>query len=542
MTRSAAPRTARRVVALGLGIALAGSLAACSSGAGGGASADTGHADDLAEGPRHRRPPSRSGPGPPRSSPSPRRSRRSTRRSPSTCRTSAPATTSTRSCRTRSRPARARPTSPRSSTSRIPQFALGDSLADLSGLRLRRPRGRVHGLTWNSVTDGDGVYALPQDSGPMAMFYRKDVFDKYGIAVPTTWDEYLAAAEKMHAADPNQYITGDTGDAGFTTSMIWQAGGQPYTVDGDERHRSTCRTRAPRSWTSPGTARRERLARPDPRLERRVVPRPRRRLDRHDAHRCLDARQPRGPGRRRLRPVARRPHAPVRGGRHRDRRERRSSIAVMEQSQNKLVAAEFPSSPPPRGRVARSRSTPAASRRPSPTSTTRRSSTRGPEYFGGQKINEVLVAGRQGRACPDWQYLPFQVYANSIFSDSASSAYTNGTSLDPGPRGLGEGHRRLRRAAGLHGRDQVVHHRNSTASPPQRGGATPVAPPRRHVPRRHVPLGGTPSAPPPPRAPASSSDPSTSSSTEHPTASSRVPCTTSASTPTSGPTASARPG
>jgi len=32
------------------------------------------------------------------------------------------------------------------------------------------------------------------DSGPMALFYNKDVFDKYKIAVPTTWTEYAAAA------------------------------------------------------------------------------------------------------------------------------------------------------------------------------------------------------------------------------------------------------------------------------------------------------------------------------------------------------------
>ena len=79
---------------------------------------------------------------------------------------------------------------------------------------------------------GDGVYGLPMDSGPMALFYNKEVFDKHSIAVPTTWDEYVDAARKLHAADPKVYIANDTGDAGFTTSMIWQAGGKPYKVDG----------------------------------------------------------------------------------------------------------------------------------------------------------------------------------------------------------------------------------------------------------------------------------------------------------------------
>ena len=78
------------------------------------------------------------------------------------------------------------------------------------------------------------LVGLPQDSGPMALFYNKAVFDQYGIAVPTTWDEYVDAAEQLHAADPTKYITSDTGDAGFTTSMIWQAGGRPFAIDGTD--------------------------------------------------------------------------------------------------------------------------------------------------------------------------------------------------------------------------------------------------------------------------------------------------------------------
>ena len=100
---------------------------------------------------------------------------------------------------------------------------------------------------------GDAVYGLPQDSGPMALFYNKEVFDKSGIEVPTTWDEYVEAAKKLHAADPKTYITNDTGDAGFTTSMIWQAGGTPFKTDG-KKSPSTCRTRARRSGPASGTS------------------------------------------------------------------------------------------------------------------------------------------------------------------------------------------------------------------------------------------------------------------------------------------------
>ena len=61
--------------------------------------------------------------------------------------------------------------------------------------------------TWGQVTLGteDGVYGVPQDSGPMALFYRSDLFEQNGIEVPTTWEEYKAAAVKVRAA--GGYIT-----------------------------------------------------------------------------------------------------------------------------------------------------------------------------------------------------------------------------------------------------------------------------------------------------------------------------------------------
>src|ERR1700724_3117469 len=34
------------------------------------------------------------------------------------------------------------------------------------------------------------VYGIPQDFAPLMMFYRVDVFKKYGPAVPTPWDQY----------------------------------------------------------------------------------------------------------------------------------------------------------------------------------------------------------------------------------------------------------------------------------------------------------------------------------------------------------------
>ncbi|MFJ8008435.1 ABC transporter substrate-binding protein [Streptomyces fagopyri] len=114
----------------------------------------------------------------------------------------------------------------------LSQYSLTKGLSDLAPYGADKLAAKYTPGPWNAVSDGDKVYGLPMDSGPMAMFYNKKVFDKYKIAVPTTWDQYVDAARKLHKADPKAYIANDAGDAGFTTSMLWQAGSRPYKVDG----------------------------------------------------------------------------------------------------------------------------------------------------------------------------------------------------------------------------------------------------------------------------------------------------------------------
>lgn len=116
----------------------------------------------------------------------------------------------------------------------FPQFALSDSLLDLAPYGFADLEGDYSASTWNAVTVDDSIYGLPQDSGPMALFYNKAVFDANGITEFATWDQYIAAAKTIHEADPTKYITNDAGDAGFATSMIWQAGGQPFQAAGTD--------------------------------------------------------------------------------------------------------------------------------------------------------------------------------------------------------------------------------------------------------------------------------------------------------------------
>jgi multiple sugar transport system substrate-binding protein len=90
--------------------------------------------------------------------------------------------------------------------------------------------------TWSQSSFGDtGVFAMPQDTGPMALFVRTDIFKKYGVAVPKTWDEYATAAATLHAADPKLTITFfDPNNAEWFNGLLWQNSAKMYAYADDK--------------------------------------------------------------------------------------------------------------------------------------------------------------------------------------------------------------------------------------------------------------------------------------------------------------------
>ncbi len=54
----------------------------------------------------------------------------------------------------------------------------------------------------NGEFGGDKLYLIPGvHSGSCILFYRKDLFDAAGVAVPTNWEDYLAAAKTLTSGD-----------------------------------------------------------------------------------------------------------------------------------------------------------------------------------------------------------------------------------------------------------------------------------------------------------------------------------------------------
>lgn len=78
------------------------------------------------------------------------------------------------------------------------------------------------------------VYGVPQDFAPLMLFYRADLFKKYGLAVPKTWAEYAATAKVVRAKDPKAHLTNfDAADPGWFTGLAQQAGADWWSASGD---------------------------------------------------------------------------------------------------------------------------------------------------------------------------------------------------------------------------------------------------------------------------------------------------------------------
>lgn len=312
----------------------------------------------------------------------------------------------------------------------LPQFALTDSLVDLGQYGLNSLQNDYTASTWNAVNvGGKGLFGLPQDSGPMAMFYNKEVFDKNGISVPKTWDEYYEAAQKLHAADPSKYITADTGDAGFATSMIWQAGGQPFKTDGT-KVTIDLQDAGSKKWTANWNRLVEgKLVAPisawsdewykalgDGSIATLVtgawMPG------------VLESSVPDGNGKWAVAPM------PTYDGTPATAENGGSTESVLKQSANPALAAAFIRW------LNHDEGVPIFLEKggfPATTATFKDPTwlNDAPAYFGGQQINQVLSQGA-GQVVSGWQYLPFQTYANSIFGDTVGQSYANSGDLNTG--------------------------------------------------------------------------------------------------------------
>jgi multiple sugar transport system substrate-binding protein len=312
----------------------------------------------------------------------------------------------------------------------LPQFVLSKQVADLTPYGAAALQSQYTKSAWQQVAIDGGIFGYPQDTGPLVMFYRTDVFKKLGLNPPTTWDEYQADAAKIHQADPTKYIGSvDPADAGGMNSLLWQAGGTPFkTTDSSTVTTSLsddAATKVTTLWTSlvqqkqvnvtagwtadwwkamgagtyatwiagawaPGV-----IASTIPQSESDWAAAP---VPQWTAGANVTAEN---------------------GG---------SSVAVMSNSPHKAAAAAFAQWLDTDPTAVQSLTDNGLF--PATTAMLNSDAFQNAPIaaLGGQQANKVF-ADSSAHVAAGWQYLPFQVYANSVYGDTVGHAETAGTSL-----------------------------------------------------------------------------------------------------------------
>ncbi|UQN09846.1 sugar ABC transporter substrate-binding protein [Deinococcus sp. QL22] len=81
-----------------------------------------------------------------------------------------------------------------------------DCFTDLNTLGADKLVKNFPAFKWTELTANGRRYAMPWDSGPVVLFYRRDLYQQAGIN-PTairTWDDFIAAGKKLNAKFGNK--------------------------------------------------------------------------------------------------------------------------------------------------------------------------------------------------------------------------------------------------------------------------------------------------------------------------------------------------
>ena len=116
----------------------------------------------------------------------------------------------------------------------VPSFLLQGGLVDVSQYGFDEVAPRYDRALVEQVSFLDAAWAVPQDSGPMATFYRPDLLEEVGAGPPATWAEWLDVARAVHEADPDRWLESfPIDDASVFIAYASQAGAVWFTPEDD---------------------------------------------------------------------------------------------------------------------------------------------------------------------------------------------------------------------------------------------------------------------------------------------------------------------
>lgn len=126
-------------------------------------------------------------------------------------------------------------------TSNVAQFVETGGLLDITD-RVAPYKDKIAEAKWPALTNDGKVYGMPWDSGPVGIYYRRDVFEAAGFdsspesvaELLSTWDKYLETA-KIIKEKTGAYMFSESVEkpSGRTFEiMLWQQGQLYIDTDG----------------------------------------------------------------------------------------------------------------------------------------------------------------------------------------------------------------------------------------------------------------------------------------------------------------------
>jgi multiple sugar transport system substrate-binding protein len=116
----------------------------------------------------------------------------------------------------------------------LPEFMLVNGLTNLSEHGGDKLKDSYVDWQWKQGVFGGELFAMPQGSGPMGFYYRNDLFERWDIEVPRTWDEFRQAAVKVKKRGAGARICAfPPNNAMWYAAFPWQRGAQWIRSEGD---------------------------------------------------------------------------------------------------------------------------------------------------------------------------------------------------------------------------------------------------------------------------------------------------------------------
>ncbi|OIH95817.1 MULTISPECIES: ABC transporter substrate-binding protein [unclassified Curtobacterium] len=117
----------------------------------------------------------------------------------------------------------------------IPEFMLANGLVDLARYGAKDHQAKYDDAAWAQVSFLDGVYGIPQDTGPMGFYYQTALLEQAGGEPPATWDAWRDLADKVRSTGRRNYLeVFPVADASPFAAYVQQAGARWFRTDGDE--------------------------------------------------------------------------------------------------------------------------------------------------------------------------------------------------------------------------------------------------------------------------------------------------------------------